>query len=341
MRTRLTRIAVALFASAAFAAAAQAQSSYPCVNDAPNPYRLVTGWADMPRQWSHPLGVDVDAHDNLWAFDRCEEAGCAASKAAPIFELSPAGKTMRNFGAGMFVFPHAIAADKDGDVWVVDGDVKNGKGDQVFKLAPDGKVLLTLGKAGQGKASKALDTFDQPTGVAVAGNGDIFVSEGHAPGFGNSRIVKFDKNGKFLKTFGTLGSGDGQLKEPHAIAFDSQDRLFVADRGNSRVVIFDRDGKFLAAWKQFGRPSGLAVKNDVLYTIDSQSTGKPGPNYNPGCNMGIRIGSVKDGKVTAFIPPPPTADPNVTPPEGITVDSRGVIYAAAQRQNDVKKFVRK
>ena len=173
---------------------------------------------------------------------------------------------------------------------------------QVMKLSPDGKVLMTLGKAGQG--GKGLDVFDQPTSVAIAPNGDIFVAEGHAPTFGNSRIMKFDKDGKFIKTFGHVGSGDGEMKSPHVIVFDSQGRLFVADRSNSRIDIFDQDGKFLAAWKQFGRPSGIWIdKNDTLYVTDSESEDAPGKDTNnPGCNRGIRIGSVKTGKVDVLYP---------------------------------------
>ncbi len=199
---------------------------------------------------------------------------------------------------------------------------------------------MRLGKAGQGIGSKALDTFDQPTGVAIASNGDIFVAEGHSPSFGNSRIMKFSKDGKFIKTFATLGTGDGQLKEPHAIAVDSRDRLFVADRGNARVAIFDKDGRFIAAWKPFGIPSGVAVKNNLLYVTDSQSSIDPkSPAYN-GCKPGIRVGSSKDGKVTAYIPPPPVTDPALPPAEGVAVDSRGIIYAAANQQNDVQKYVK-
>ena len=340
MRSTLRRFALGMLATAVFATAAEAQISYPCVNDAPNPYRAVRNWSETPRAWWSPLGAAVDSKNDLWVFDRCEVAGCTDSKASPIFHLGPDGKTKANIGAGLFVFPHGIAADRDGNVWAVDGDIKDGKGNQVFKLGPDGRILMALGKAGQGKGSKALDVFDQPTAVAVASNGDVFVAEGHAPSFGNSRIVKFDRNGKFIRTFGRLGSGEGELKEPHAIALDSQDRLFVADRRNSRVAIFDRDGKFLAAWKQFGRPSGLAIGNDVLYTIDSQSSDMPGANYNPGCKPGIRVGSVRDGKVTAFIPPPPTADGKFVPPEGIAADLNGTIYAVAQEGNDVIKLVK-
>jgi sugar lactone lactonase YvrE len=332
---------MAVVVSGLFSAVAHAQPSYPCVNDAPNPYRLVTGWSEPSRPWSHPLGITLDSRDDIWVFDRCEEAGCADSSAAPIFELSPTGKAMKNFGAGLFVFPHAIDVDRNGNVWAVDGDTKGDRGNQVIKLSAGGKVLLRLGKAGQGKGSKAVDTFDQPTGIAIASNGDLFVAEGHGPSFGNSRIVKFDKDGKFIKTFGTLGSGDGQLKEPHAIAIDSHDRLFVADRANDRVVIFDKDGKFIAAWTQFGTPSGLAIRDDVLYVADSAPSDPNNRYYNATCKGGIRIGSIKDGKVTAYIPPPPVTDPKLPPPEGIAVDSHGTIYAAAQQQNDVKKYVKK
>jgi hypothetical protein len=127
-----------------------------------------------------------------------------------------------------------------------------GKGMQVMKLSPDGKVLMTLGKAGE--TGTGLDVFNQPTAVAFAPNGDIFISEGHAPTFGNSRIMKFDKTGKFIKTFGRLGSGNGEFKGPHVLAFDSQGRLFVADRSNSRVDIFSQDGTFIACVEAI-RPS--------------------------------------------------------------------------------------
>src|SRR4030095_6050528 len=183
---------------------------------------------------------------------------------------------------------HAVVPDKDGNVWVVDGQARDGKGNQVIKLSPDGKVLNALGKGGEG--GKGLEVFDQPTSVAIANNGDIFVSEGHAPTFGNSRIVKFDKNGKFIKSFGRLGAGDRGLEGTHVLALDSKGRLFVADRSNSRVVIFDQDGKFVAAWKQFGRPSGIFIdKNDMLYVSDSESEEASGKETNnPGCKRGLR-----------------------------------------------------
>jgi hypothetical protein len=176
----------------------------------------------------------------------------------------------------------------------------------------------------------------------VSSNGDIYISEGHGETKpNNSRIMIFTKDGKFIKTFGTLGSGDGQMHSPHAIAFDSRDHLYVADRSNSRVVVFDKDGKFLAAWKQFGRPSGIAVdkKTCCMWPLPNPRI-ISAANYNPGCRRGIRIGSVKDGKVMYYIPPPVPPDPKMQPPIGIVVDGNGAIFAASDDQKDIKKYVK-
>jgi len=164
------------------------------------------------------------------------------------------------------VSPHKITVDKDGDLWVADNGLKDGRGQQVFKFNPDGKILLTLGKAGV--AGPGSDTFDQPTEVAVAANGDIFVADGHgrAPA-ANARIMKFDKNGKFIKTWGKKGTAIGEFDCPHTLAFDSRGRLFVGDRQNNRIQIFDQDGRFIAEWKQFGRPSGSSLTGTMCCTL--------------------------------------------------------------------------
>ena len=339
MRATLPALAVALLGFTCLGDAATAQTS-PCVNDAPNPYRLVNDWTHMPRAWAPTNNVFVDAKDNIWVMDRCGDKGCLTSANAPIWELSMDGKVLNNFGAGIFAFPHTVKPDAQGNIWAIDGDAREGKGNQVMKFSPDGKLLLTLGKAGQ--SGKGTDVFDRPTGIAFAPNGNVFISEGHAPGFGNSRIMKFDSNGKFIKAFGHLGSGEGELKGPHVLAFDSQGRLFVADRSNSRVAIFDQDGRFLAAWKQFGRPSGIFIdRNDVLYVSDSESEDAPGKDTNnPGCKRGIRVGSARTGKVDFYIPPPPVSDPKLPPPEGVSADSHGNIFAAAVAAKAVYKYVR-
>jgi len=234
----------------------------------------------------------------------------------------------------MFNFPHGATVDAQGNLWVTDSQVGpnggNGKGQQVFKFSPDGKVLMTLGKPGV--AGDGPDTFNQPSDVFVAPNGGIFVADGHG-GNSNARIVKFSNDGKFMKAWGKKGSGPGEFDTPHALAMDSSGRLFVADRGNSRIQIFDQDGKLLGEWKQFGRPSGLFIdKNDILYAADTQSDEKT----NPGYPRGIRIGSAKDGKVTAFISDP---DPDGTG-EGVAADAEGNIYAALTAKQALKKYVK-
>jgi sugar lactone lactonase YvrE len=240
----------------------------------------------------------------------------------------------------MFVFPHGILIEKDGTIWLTDGQGANGKGQQVFKLSPEGKVLMTLGKAGV--AGDGPDTFNQPNAVAIAPNGDIFVSDGHSAGRGNARVVKFTKDGKFIKQWGGHGSGPGQFEVPHTLAFDSQGRLFVGDRANNRIQIFDQDGNFLAEWKQFSRPSGIFIdKIDVIYVTDSESTDADGYGHNPGWKRGIRIGSAKSGAVTAFIPDPSPGTAITSDAEGVAADAQGTVYGAEVGPKDVKKYVKK
>ncbi len=336
MLSRLS-LAATLTAIAAFG-----QPSYAPPNDLPNPYATVRDWAQLPdnRKWGSTAGIEVAPNGHIWAYDRCAANSCADSPLDPILEFDASGKALRHFGAGLFVQPHGMFVDKDGNVWVTDAMGKGDKGHQVFKFSPDGKVLLTLGKAGV--AGSGPDTFNQPTDVLVAPNGDIFVSSGHSPGYGDARIVKFSKDGKFIKQWGSAGSGPGQFVGPHCLAMDSKGRLFVGDRTNNRIQIFDQEGKFLAEWKQFGRPSGMFIdKNDILYVSDSESNDKEGAyGYNPGVHRGIRIGSAKDGKVTSFIPDP---DPkgSTSTAEGVAADQQGNIYGAEVGPKDLKKYVKK
>jgi len=199
---------------------------------------------------------------------------------------------------------------------------------------------MTLGKAGV--AGDGPDTFNQPNAVAIAPNGDIFVSDGHSAGRGNARVVKFTNDGKFIKQWGGHGSGPGQFEVPHTLAFDSQGRLFVGDRANNRIQIFDQDGNFLAEWKQFSRPSGIFIdKNDVIYVTDSESTDADGYGHNPGWKRGIRIGSAKSGAVTAFIPDPSPGTAITSDAEGVAADAQGTVYGAEVGPKDVKKYVKK
>ena len=341
-----------LLATALVTATFAHAASYPPPNakDLPNPYRTVTGWAQFPdaRKWGSTAGVDIAPNGNVWAYDRCGANNCSESPLDPVLEFDQkTGKLLRHFGAGMFVQPHGIAVDKQGNdkqgnVWITDAQAtKDGsKGLQVVKFSPEGKVLLTLGQ--KGKAGEGPDIFGAPTDVIVAPNGDIFVTDGHAGcNCTSNRVVKFDKTGKFLMTWGKTGTGPGEFNGPHALAFDSKGRLFVGDRTNNRIQIFDQNGKFLEEWKQFGRPSGIYIdKNDTIYVTDSESNDRGAYGHNPGCDRGIRIGSAKTGKVTAFIPDPePKGGTSIS--EGVAADHQGNIYGAEVGPKDFKRYVKK
>jgi streptogramin lyase len=295
----------------------------------PNPYGVADHWAQLPSgvQWGGVISVDPDAKGNIWVFHRSDPT---------ILKFDPSGKVVASFGTGMFVQAHGMTLDRDGNVWVTDAQNKDGKGQQVFKLSSEGKVLMTLGKAGV--AGEGPDTFSGPADVAIAANGDIFVADGHAA-MANGRIVKFSKDGKFIKAWGKTGSGPGEFNVPHSIAIDSRGRIFVADRSNSRLQIFDQNGTFIDQWKQFGRPSGVYIdRNDMIYVADSQSNA----TQNPGFTRGVRIGSAKDGKVTAFIPDnKPDADKNNNAgAEGVAADANGNIYVGDVTGMELRKYVR-
>jgi len=308
----------------------------------PNSFTTVENWAKLPegRRWGSTSAVDVDADGkSIWVAERCGANSCEGKNDPSILKFDESGKLVKSFGGGMLIFPHGICVDADGDIWVTDGQAKDGKGFQVFKFSPEGKVLMTLGKAGV--AGDGPDTFNQPNDVAIAPNGDIFVSDGHTPATGNARVMKFTKDGKFVRQWGGHGSGPGLFEIPHALAFDSKGRLFVGDRANNRIQIFDQDGQYIAEWTQFGRPSGIYIdKHDVLYVTDSESTGREGYGHNPGYKRGIRIGSAKDGTVTAFIPDPSPGTEATSTSEGVAADAAGNIYGAEVGPKDLKKYVR-
>ncbi|HEY3741820.1 MAG TPA: peptidyl-alpha-hydroxyglycine alpha-amidating lyase family protein [Bryobacteraceae bacterium] len=311
-------------------------------NSQPNPYQTIEGWFKLPagRAWGSSSAIDIAPDGKtVWIAERCGANTCAGSTVDPVLHFDENGRLIKSFGSGMFIFPHGMFVDKQGNVWVTDGQGKNGIGHQVIKFSPDGKVLMRLGKAGV--AGDGPDEFNMPSDVIVAPNNDIFVADGHGPK-SNARIVKFDKNGKFIKTWGKQGTGPGEFDQPHGLAFDSKGRLFVADRSNNRIQIFDQNGEFLAEWKQFSRPSGLYIdKHDVLYVADSESKDAEGYGHNPGWQRGIRIGNIKDGKVEFFIPEPTHGTGPTSGAEGIAVDAAGHIYGAEVLSKSVVRYVKK
>ena len=330
----------------------------------PNPYRLVEGWPTLPQhmnggRWGELIRAELDLKGNIWVFHRCFNtvpagaATCVGRSEPPILRFDPSGQLLSSFGEGMFAFPHGFAIDGEGNLWATDangnetvlgisarataGPLKGVmRGHQVFKFSPQGEVLMTLGRAGV--AGNGPDTFDRPTGVAVAPNGDIFVTDGHGQ---NNRVVKFSKDGQFIKTWGKTGAGPGEFDQPHDISIGgSQGWVFVADRSNNRVQIFDQDGNFIDAWKQFGRPSAVHVsQDDTLYVSDSITNSR----VNPGYTRGITIGSARDGSVRAFIPDPDLDQVEVnriSGASGITADATGTIYAADVGTHRLRKYVK-
>ena len=376
-RLRMRTCALAVVAVSAVAGGtAFAQSDAP-TNDAPNRYRTVEGWAKLPegRKMGSTSAVDIDKDGrSVWVAERCGANSCLDRSTGEIKDIPTIlkfdqdGNLQKSFGAGMFIAPHGIYVDKEGNIWITDyqdnaplparggsgagagaaasagGSGRSGpigprpgatKGHQVYKFSPDGKLLMTLGKQG-GAAEPGY--FYAPNDVIVAPNGDIFVSEGH--GAGNNRVLKFTKTGELVKSWGKLGTGPGEFDQPHSLAFDSKGRLYVADRNNNRIQVFDQDGNYISEMKQFSRPSGVFIdKNDTIYVADSESE-SVAKNHD-GWKRGIRVGSLKDGKVAAFIPDPVENAKGTSAAEGVAADAQGNIYGAEVGPMAVKKYVKK
>jgi len=349
---------IACLTSIAFAAPrlqASPRSISEPINDLPNPYRTIENHFKLPagRPCGAASAIDMDPDGrSIWVADRCSSNSCAGSNLDPVLKFDASGRLMRSFGAGLFNFPHGMYVDRDGNVWVTDmqgpdgkDPAREGKGHQVIKFSPEGKVLLKLGKAGV--AGNGPDTLTEPNDVVTGPNGDIFVAEGHSGHLPNAgpntaaRITKFTRDGKFIKSWGKVGAAPGEFKTPHGLAMDSRGRLFVADRGNNRIQIFDQEGTFLEEWKQFGRPSGLFIDgSDMLYSADSESgtDSEPGVKRNPGWQRGIRIGSAMDGKVMYFILDPETNPGGTSAAEGVTADAEGNVYGAEVQPRGIKKY---
>ena len=232
-------------------------------NDFPNPYRPGVSWGQLPegRRWGSTASITTAPDGTLWVVDRCGVSGaggttCAGANASvnPIFQFDPSGKLLKAFGAGMFVSPHKLSVDKQGNLWLAD----NG-GHQVFKLNQDGKVLLTLGK--KGVAGPDLDEFDAPTDVAIAPNGDIFVGDRQ-----NNRIQIFDQDGKFIAQWFQFG-------RPSGMYIDKSDVIYVADsesrdgRTNTGQFALPQTGYAYNLGAQRGIRIGSATDGSVKYFI--------------------------------------------------------------------------
>ncbi len=318
-----------------------------------NPAPTVTrNWGTLPegREWGSTAGIDIDPTDGqIWAYERCgagtfgagAPVNCDNNPVDPIFKFDRnTGEVLANFGAGVFVTPHGIHADSDGNVWVTDfaGNQEGTKGHQVHKFSADGELLMSLGTAGQ--PGSGPNQLNQPNDVIVGPDGSIYVADGHngqgmttnqairdgLEAGSTGRILKFSPDGTFIEEWGQIGVRHGEFRTPHALEFDSQGRLWVADRGNHRLELFDQDGNHLESRYAYGRISGIFIKDDMVYAIDSESS----PTNHPNWRNGVRIGPVDGDYITAMIPPFEREDRvyQGTAGEGVAVDADGNVYAA-------------
>ena len=316
-----------------------------------NPYHVNYNWDKLQgRKIGVASGIRMDPDGkHLWILDRCGANGCADSDLDPIIELDMDGKMVQSFGKGLISFPHGFFIDHERNVWVTDGapqgdpraeaGLKRHLGHQVYKFSPTGKLLMALGTAGV--AGAAQTHMNGPTGVVIAPNGDIWVTDGHGgpqtgpnkdnmfgSRGGNNRLIRFSADGKFIKAWGggigSEGHGPLEFNDPHGIDIDADGNMYIADRGNDRVQVIDKDGNFKTQWLQFGKPSAVALDGKGnIYVADGMS----GAHWNPGWERGIRIGDIKTGYVKAFIPDEEATEGAGT--EFLGVDINGVIYSGA------------
>ena len=270
-------------------------------------YNADAEWPTLPPGWNfgETVGVAVDGKRHVYVFHRGEN---------PIMEFSPDGRLVRSWGEGMFIRAHSIRVDPEGNIWTVDNDTH-----QVLKMDPNGRVRMVLGR--YGTSGETDELFNRPTDVGFGPNGEIYVTDG----YGNSRVVKFSKQGRYVTAWGKHGKGEGEFDAPHAVVVDRQGRVYVGDRENYRVQIFDAHGKFLAQWKHVGSPWGLALLPDgTLFMSDGHND---------------RILKLDlDGKVLGTFGRNGRMPGELGYPHHIGVDAEGNVFAAEIKNQRVQKF---
>ena len=265
-------------------------------------------------KWKGASGVAIDGKDNVWVLVRGTPT---------VRKFTPDGKLALTWGDKYFKKAHHIRIDGEGFVWISDVDRH-----VVRKCTPEGKVVLTLGT--KNKKGETEKRFNKPTDMAIAANGDIFVSDG----YGNSRVVHFDSKGKFVKTWGKRGTKPGEFNEPHAIAIDSKGRLYVGDRKNGRIQIFDTSGKFLSEWKDKVVPWGIWVtKDDEIWVCGSSKM----PSSPPQDQYFVKFNT--DGKVLdSFTVPLGRKAGECDSVHAMAIDSKGNLYASDVKGERIQKF---
>jgi hypothetical protein len=311
MTMKKSVIAICSMALLASLTLAQAPAPAPAPPAAPlNPnYEVNKAWAQLPADltpWNQSTSsIAADGKGNVVVFVR----------AVPYFRMfTRDGKFVKSWGteANFYGTAHSIMYDKEGNIWTTDA----ANGHVVHKYDANGTLLMTLGKKGVTGDDTSKDLFNQPNAVAIAPNGDIYVSDGYI----NSRVVHFDKTGKFIRIIGgKKGSEPGQLQLPHGVVIDSKGRIIVGDSDNRRITVFDKDGKFVETWP-FQSRGGMIIGSDDTVYVSEVATGA--------------ISVIKDGKLIETIG-------GLGRPHGITMDTDGTLYAAEALGRVVMKITKK
>ena len=277
----------------------------------------------VPDPLTLPAGITMGASASV-AFDSKGHLFVLTRGAQPFFEFDADGKFIRSFGDGLFVRSHGLKIDNDGNIWATDVGAHT-----VMKLNPQGQVLLTLGTKGQrGEWNDSSHLLNEPNDVAIGRGGDIFVVQGHTPGTaGDPRVLKFDKNGKFIKSWGGKGKEPGKFEVAHGIALDAKGQLWVADRENQRIQIFDAGGKFIKELKYAGVPCSLDIGRQYIFMVN----GFAGQVLKLDLNGNVLAATGKAGKGVG----------EFGEAHFIAVSPKGELYVADSVNSAVQKFVKK
>ena len=272
-----------------------------------------------------PEGVKMGATAAV-AFDARGHLYVLARGGASFFEFDPAGTYVRSFGEPM-TRSHGLRIDRDGNLWATDVGAHT-----VMKFSPKGDLLLTIGVKGEAGAwdeAAGERKLNQPNDIAIAANGDVFVVQGHTPGLtrGDARVLKFDKTGRFLKTWGGKGKGPGQFDVAHAIAIDAKGLLWVVDRENQRIQVFDAEGTFLREMKYAGLPCSVDIGREYVYMVNGFA--------------GQLLRMDLNGKVLAATGKPGTALGEFGEAHFLAVSPKGELYVADSVNGSLVKFVKK
>jgi DNA-binding beta-propeller fold protein YncE len=281
-------------------------------------------YVSVPDPFTFPAATSLAGAAASVAFDSKGHVWVLTRGNPSIYEFDNNGKFIRSFGEGLFTRSHGLRIDSEGNIWATDVSAHT-----VMKLSPDGKVLMTLGTKGQrGEWNDTTHLLNEPNDIAIARNGDIFVAQGHTPGAnGDPRVLKFDKTGKFIKSWGGKGKEPGKFDVAHGLAFDAKGQLWVTDRENQRIQIFDQDGKYIKELKYSGLPCSLDIGPQNIFMVNGFA--------------GQLLKLDLDGKVLGATGKPGKGLGEFGEAHMIAVSPKGEVYVADSVNATVQKFVKK